>query len=568
LTIGGAAAIKESIMKKRLLSVLIAAAIMIQTAPQPVSSSETSLTGSGGRQVNIRRLVEPSIQMSATFAAFGTGGTATSMSHGLIDFTGSPPPPALVPPTPPTPLPTHCPAGRRFEEIFPIGHGFAVGTTYATFGLIDTNWHVFKDGEPVTTISAARIDETTEIDFISVRATPRPGSLSEYSRVAFIIPSTGVITEFFDYGARGSGFVSVRRGDSSGIIDINGEFVVPLTTDYSFIGGVREGLASVRMTQGGLMGFINTSGQVVIAPVYANVRDFSGGYAAVFRNSRWGFIDASGQLVVPIEYDEVRNFVGGFAAVRRGDLWGFVDTSGRLVVPIEYNAVRNFAGGFAAARIGTERMGQWRFVDGSGNVIGVAGANLFSEVRDFSGGFAEVVRAQGRNERGEFIAPMWGVIDAAGNHVIPLRHVSVRRGNALRFGLAEVIPYNDDGSWRIITNRSDFLFDEYDAAFIAGVRDDVLYIWVRSEGLWGIYTASFCGCVGNCVCASLPPVARSGEWRHCDECDVYKYIRTTRFVSGGTITERRAASKRDSDGQYLDRECHGIVKRRLSWGSL
>jgi len=45
------------------------------------------------------------------------------------------------------------------------------------------------------------------------------------------------------------------------------------------------------------MGFINPSGQVVIAPHYDRVGDFDGGVALVQMNDLNGFINASGQVI-------------------------------------------------------------------------------------------------------------------------------------------------------------------------------------------------------------------------------------------------------------------------------
>jgi len=49
-------------------------------------------------------------------------------------------------------------------------------------------------------------------------------------------------------------------------------------------------------------GFVNTSGKVIIKPMYENARSFSNGLAAVSIDDKWGFINKSNELVVPCKF--------------------------------------------------------------------------------------------------------------------------------------------------------------------------------------------------------------------------------------------------------------------------
>lgn len=57
----------------------------------------------------------------------------------------------------------------------------------------------------------------------------------------------------------------------------------------------------------------------------------------------WGFIDESGAVVVPLAYDEVRDFSGGYAAVRRDQRWGFIDRDGTEVIEPQFLSAGDFA---------------------------------------------------------------------------------------------------------------------------------------------------------------------------------------------------------------------------------
>ena len=98
-------------------------------------------------------------------------------------------------------------------------------------------------------------------------------------------------------------------------------------------------------------GFKDSIGNVVIAPKYDRVHDFSQGFAQVniggsyfvtewgytaFKGGKWGFIDHTGKEITPIKYDDVGEFTGGRARVSLNRKSGYIDTTGKEVVPIIY----------------------------------------------------------------------------------------------------------------------------------------------------------------------------------------------------------------------------------------
>ena len=63
-----------------------------------------------------------------------------------------------------------------------------------------------------------------------------------------------------------------------------------------------EGLAQIR--QGDNVGFINTSGTVVVAPKFNKAFDFKNGYAKVRDGETWGLIDKTGNYLVNSNYSD------------------------------------------------------------------------------------------------------------------------------------------------------------------------------------------------------------------------------------------------------------------------
>jgi len=113
-----------------------------------------------------------------------------------------------------------------------------------------------------------------------------------------------------------SGLFAVSNGTNWGIINSNGEVVLPI--EYTHIGqfwhppGFGADLAPV-----------NIGAQLV----WDNSADSYEGFGDyVLRGGKWGFIDTSGNLVIPaeLEYDLVYAVTNGMAAVMRDGKWGFV----------------------------------------------------------------------------------------------------------------------------------------------------------------------------------------------------------------------------------------------------
>ncbi|MBY0480827.1 MAG: WG repeat-containing protein [Chitinophagaceae bacterium] len=105
-------------------------------------------------------------------------------------------------------------------------------------------------------------------------------------------------------------------------------------------------------------GFIDTSGNEIIAANYLFANDFSEGLALVetisFQNY---FIDKTGQQVINLHgYDRAYSFCQGLACVVKGTKYGFIDKTGKLAIPLSFDHVFgrfeyqfNDAGNIAAA---------------------------------------------------------------------------------------------------------------------------------------------------------------------------------------------------------------------------
>lgn len=133
------------------------------------------------------------------------------------------------------------------------------------------------------------------------------------------------VTEFWQERA----IVHCREIWGTGLIDIEGNIIVPIEEGMFMSWWISEGLVSISNNRGEY-GFIDLDGNVVIPLIYWSVQPFSQGFAAVshgsgWDNQKWGFIDVGGNVIVPIEFDEVRSFSEGLAWVRQGRWWGIIE---------------------------------------------------------------------------------------------------------------------------------------------------------------------------------------------------------------------------------------------------
>jgi len=73
-----------------------------------------------------------------------------------------------------------------------------------------------------------------------------------------------------------------------------------------------------RPKRGGSWGYIDTTGQFVIAPRFEAAMEFSEGLAAVRVPGKWGFIDRTGTVVIAPQFEGVSGFRGGMARIASG----------------------------------------------------------------------------------------------------------------------------------------------------------------------------------------------------------------------------------------------------------
>lgn len=164
------------------------------------------------------------------------------------------------------------------------------------------------------------------------------------------------------------------------------------------------------------VGFIDTSGRIVIAPRFNFASNFSEGLAHVTTKDFDGFIDLRGRKMFKVVNKIVRDFHEGLAAFDvANDNYerGFIDRTGRVVIRGHYRFVDDFSEGLAGVAIDYK----YGFINRAGELVvrprfGVQVAPQHPNLPVGSGRFREGLACvrQGNefgyiNSHGEFVIP-------------------------------------------------------------------------------------------------------------------------------------------------------------------
>ncbi len=197
-------------------------------------------------------------------------------------------------------------------------------------------------------------------------------------------------------------------GGSVGYIDTSGKFVIPPRLSYG--SSFHEGRAAVIMggpcwiTNGGScarpefrpaklpanydcrFAFIDRDGRAISELRFEDADDFSESFAPVRIGQRWGYVDRSGQIAITPQFESADPFSEGLAAVSLEGKTGFIDHSGLMVIPARFDSAAPFSCGRALV---TENGigGASRFIDKAGEA---AFPGRYEAASSFSDGLAQV----------------------------------------------------------------------------------------------------------------------------------------------------------------------------------
>lgn len=141
--------------------------------------------------------------------------------------------------------------------------------------------------------------------------------------------------------ANGLAFV-VNNFEAPKAINTKGEVMFELT-NAAFAYAYSEGLAKYCQMEDGELrfGFVDTHGESVIAPIFADAQNFSEGLCAVYNGDKWGYIDTKGNLVINDMYDYAKDFHNGLAVVSQSNRYGVINKKAIFQINPQYSFMQH-----------------------------------------------------------------------------------------------------------------------------------------------------------------------------------------------------------------------------------
>ena len=167
------------------------------------------------------------------------------------------------------------------------------------------------------------------------------------------------VASFEDIGMFSGGWVAAKRNGQWGVVDLGDEWLIPPNYDGIIMDSIGRsyGQGAVFVMQGGRV-YLYVHGSRV-GDAFDDAMPFSEeNFAAVKRGGLWGFINTAGEVVIDFQFEEALSFGQHLAAVRVGYYWGFINLFGDIVHEPLFLDAGSFANG--SAPVLTER--GWQFL--------------------------------------------------------------------------------------------------------------------------------------------------------------------------------------------------------------
>ncbi|MCB9197515.1 MAG: WG repeat-containing protein [Flavobacteriales bacterium] len=126
-----------------------------------------------------------------------------------------------------------------------------------------------------------------------------------------------------------SNWFYVEIGDKKGVVDENGEVIVPIL--YRVIKYEGPETADMFYVCEENCGFMDATGKIVVPLVYRYFGDFGDGLAMAMKGDKYGYIDAKGNEVIPFIYEDALRFIDGKARVKLNGAYFYIDRTGKVV---------------------------------------------------------------------------------------------------------------------------------------------------------------------------------------------------------------------------------------------
>jgi hypothetical protein len=205
-------------------------------------------------------------------------------------------------------------------------------------------------------------------------------------------------------------------------------------------------------------GFIDSSGTVIIKPIFRYAHNFSEGVASVSLNGMYGYIDETGNFVIPEQFDYAEPFKDSIAIVHKDGKPYYVNHNGEKLFDCNYQIVTEFKDNRARVMTSTNKIG---CINRQGKLVV---DTIYKYISEFNEGLAIVtgIKHGTRNQVKKIDNYEIAIIDSNGKYIIPFGICADINNYIEGYYVAElVIKEKKERMFRyqgIINSRGNFLF--------------------------------------------------------------------------------------------------------------
>ncbi|NHE57652.1 WG repeat-containing protein [Cyclobacterium plantarum] len=120
------------------------------------------------------------------------------------------------------------------------------------------------------------------------------------------------------------------KNQKTGLLNPQGKWEVRPTLSAQRIFPGSEGLFGALM--GEKFGYINTSGDTIIDPVFDQVKPFSEGFAEVKKGQQWGYVNPNNEMRIPFSFEKAGPFSNGVAIVVKDGRFNLINQQGEMLL--------------------------------------------------------------------------------------------------------------------------------------------------------------------------------------------------------------------------------------------
>ncbi len=242
---------------------------------------------------------------------------------------------------------------------------FINSTNYANFGLSKQSFSEYdnsvknKDGKVVLAANERRTIKkhlTTKgksVYFVVER--DKNGIIN--SEGEWIIPLSEYYSEIELFGNE---FVKVKRKNFFGIITLDGIEIIPTSRGYTSINNYNNVKGTFAFTKRGMKGICDIQGKEISTTRLATTAEdvkANGGYASVVamnngstkyykvsKGGRYGLTNAEGKVLVPVEMDALESAGAGYLRYKLNGFWGLINYQGKVLIDTDrgYTSIGDF----------------------------------------------------------------------------------------------------------------------------------------------------------------------------------------------------------------------------------